>query len=196
MAGIKQPIQDILTRLGTLQVVNQGNQTVGLYTRVWNKQVRNEIEGKTYSYPKPAAFLEIISPATYQVIGQMYRNADISFRVHLVHEFYDAQDGTMEQDLAIFDLRDQVIALLTGYAPTGCGPLNCMVEGQDDDHDNVYEYLLDFVANFTDSKGSPLDPARNVYVPAVPPIALDVELTTDQGGGQLGQSQTFLINKP
>lgn len=186
---------DILTLLGTMRVVNQDNQTVGLFARVWNKQVRKEIEGNTYSYPKPAAFLEVISPVTYQVIGQMCRNADVSFRVHLIHEFYDAQDGTMEQDLAIFDLRDQVVALLTSYAPTGCGPLNCMVESQDDDHDNVYEYILDFVANFTDSKGSPLDPSRTVYAPSAPPLTLEVDETTSQGGGQIVQSQTFLINK-
>lgn len=195
MPGIKQPMADILALLGTMQVVNQDNQTVGLYARVWNKQVKKNLEGKTYSHPMPAAFLEVISPVTYQVMGQKYRNADVSFRIHLAHEFYDAQDGTMEQDLAIFDLRDQVLALLTGFVPAGCGDLNCMVEGQDDDHDNVYEYILDFVANFTDSKGSPLDPSRTVYTPSVPPIALEVDETTSEGGGQTVQSQTFLINK-
>ena len=195
MAGIKQPMQDIMTLLASMQVTNQDSQQVGLYVRVWNKQVKQELDGKTYDYPKPAAFLEVVSPATYEVMGQYYRNADISFRIHLVHEFYDTQDGTFEQDLAIFDLRDQVIALLSGYAPTGCGPLNCMVESQDDDHNNIYEYVLDFVTNFTDSKASPLDSASAKYKPSTPPLTLEIDETTAQGGGQVVQSETFLINK-
>src|ERR1041385_7129281 len=195
MAGIKTPIQELIAKLANLQVVNRDQQTVALYARVWNNQVQYEDQGKLYDFPKPAGFLQVISPATYQVIGQYYRNSDISFRIHLVHEFYDAGDGTFEQDLEIFDLRDAVIALLSGYTPTGCGPLNCMVETQDDVHTNIYHMMLDFVCNFTDSKGSPLDPDRNVYTPAVPPLILEVDTTTGEGGGQMTQ-QTFLINNP
>jgi hypothetical protein len=193
MAGIKDAILDILTKLATLQVVNQDNQPAALYVRIWNNQVTYEDQGKMYDFPKPAGFVEVVSPATYQVIGQEYRNADISFRVHLIHEFYNA-DGTFEQDLIIFALRDQVIALLTGFAPAGCGPLNCMVEEQDYVHTNIYHYILDFVCNFTDSKGSPMDAARSVYIPAIPPLTLEVDEAIGRGGGQVTQ-QTFLINK-
>lgn len=194
MAGIKDCLQDISSKLTTMQVVNPDGQTVPLYVRIFNNQVRYEKEGAGAVYPKPAAFIEVVSPATYEVIGQMYRSSDLGLRLHLVHEFMDAADGTMEQDLVIFDLRDQVIALLSGYTPAGCGPLNCMMETQDYEHDNVYEMVLEFVCNFTDSKGSPLDPGRNVYVPAVPPISLEVDETTSQGGGQVTR-QAFLIPK-
>lgn len=195
MAGIKAPIQDILTKLASLQVTNKDGQSVPLYSRIWNNQVQYEDQGKLYDFQKPAAFVQVISPATYQVMGQYYRNSDISFRIHLVHEFYDASDGTFEQDLEIFDLRDAVIALLSGYAPTGCGPLNCMVEEQDDTHTNIYHMLLDFVANFTDSKASPLDPDRRVYTPSTPPLNLELDEIVGKAGGQAIQ-QTFLINKP
>lgn len=196
MPGIKDALQDISTQLTTMQVVNQDSGAVPLYVRIWNNQVRYEKEGKLAVYPKPAAFIEVVSPATYQVMGQYYRNADISFRIHLVHEFMDAGDGTMEQDLVIFGLRDQLIALLSGYTPSGCGPMNCMVESQEYDHDNIYEMVLDFVCNFTDAKGSPLDTGRTVYTQSVPPTALDLEVTDPlgQGGGQMIQ-QPFLINK-
>lgn len=195
MAGIKDCLSTISSKLTTMQVVNQDNQTVPLYVRIWNNQVRYEKEGKGTVYPKPAAFIEVISPATYEVMGQYYRNSDLSIRIHMVHEFMDASDGTMEQDLEIFNLRDQVIALLSGFTPAGCGPLNCMVESQEYDHDNIYEYVLDFVCNFTDSKASPLDPASTRYTQSVPPLTLEVDESTSQGGGQSVQ-QTFLINKP
>lgn len=194
MAGIKDCLQDISTKLATLQVANQDGKTVPLYVRLFNNQIRYEKEGKGTVYPKPAAFIEVVSPATYEVIGQYYRNADLSFRIHLVHEFMDAADGTMEQDLIIFDLRDNVIALLSGFTPAGCGPLNCMVESQDYEHDNVYEMILDFVCNFTDSKASPLDTGRMVYTPSVPPIVLEVDETSIKGGGQETR-QPFLIQK-
>jgi hypothetical protein len=193
VAGIKDAILDVLAKLVTLQVINQDNRPMPLYARIWNNQVQYEDQGKLYDFPKPSAFVEIVSPATYQVIGQEYRNADISFRIHLVHEFYNS-DSTFEQDLVIFDLRDQVIALLTGFTPAGCGPLNCMVEEQDYVHTNIYHYILDFVCNFTDSKGSPLDQARSVYVPAIPPLTLEVDESIGRTGGQAIQ-QTFLINK-
>lgn len=194
MAGIKNCLQDISTKLATLQVANQDGQTVPLYVRIFNNQIRYEKDGKGTIYPKPAAFIEVVSPATYEVIGQMYRSCDLGLRIHLAHEFMDAADGTMEQDLVIFAIRDAVIALLTGYAPTGCGPLNCMMETQDYEHDNVYEMVLEFVCNFTDAKGSPLDDGRNVYTPSVPPLTLEVDETTSQGGGQVVQ-QKFLIQQ-
>jgi hypothetical protein len=193
MAGIKDPIRDILAKLTTLQVVNQDSQTVALYARIWNRQPEYEEQGKGFVYPKPAGFLEIVNPINYQVIGQGYRSADPIFRIHVIHEFYDAADGTFEQDLPIFDLADEVTALLSGFTPAGCGPMNCMSESQDYQHTNIYHYLLDFVCNFTNSKGSKLDPARTDYVPSVPPLELEVDETVSQGGGQVAQ-QKFLIN--
>lgn len=167
MSGIKQPIQDILTRLSAIQVTNNDNQTVGLHSRVWNNQLRNVEErdgSKIPIFPTPAAFVEIISPASYEIIGIGFRSADIGIRIHLVHEYLN-QDGTFEQDLIIFDLRDNVLAHknnpinpgLSSFCPTACGPLNCVREEQDFDHNNLYHYILDFVCNFTDSKASAFD---------------------------------------
>lgn len=172
MAGIKQPLQDMLTKLATLQVVNGDGDTVDLYARVWNNQIRYETDGTLYNFPKPAAFVEVVSPATFEVLGQGYRSADISFRIHIGHENYN-NEGTFEQDLLIFDLRDKVIALLTGYRPTNCGPLNAVSEQQDFEHSNVYHYTIDFVTNFTDTTGSRLDADNpNKYIDSVPPTEL------------------------
>lgn len=173
MAGIAAPIRDLLTKLSAIQVVNNNLNTVDLYTRIWNNQVQTERDGKETVYPKPAAFVEVLSPANYDVIGQGYRSVDLSFRIHFVHEFYNT-DGTFEQDLAIFDLRDKIIGALTGQKLTGCGPLNCMVEAQDFNHDNIYEYVMDFVCNFTDSTGSREDENNpNKFIDSEPPT--DVE---------------------
>lgn len=169
MAGIKQPIQDILNRLATLQVTNQSGQTMNLVPRIWNNQLGWEKEGKLYDFLKPAAFLEVINNVAYTELGGGFQSADVGWKIHLIHEFYDAGDGTMEQDLAVFDLRDQVVALLSLYEATACGPLVRTSEGQDYEHTNLYHYVIDFICNFTDSKGSPYDPATGKYIDSTPP---------------------------
>jgi hypothetical protein len=166
MAGLKTPLQDILTRLATIQVVNQDHNTVNLYARIWNNHLRFAKDGKGYDWPRPAAFVEIVSPVTFDIIGLGFRSADIGVKIHLIHEYYN-QDGTFEQDLTIFDLRDQILSAKDGlsqYCPTACGPLNCIGEEQDFDHDNLYHYVLNFICNFTDSKGSKYDPATGFYI--------------------------------
>jgi hypothetical protein len=151
MAGIKQPIIDILTRIATLQVTNKSGQTMALRPRIWNNQLSLEKAGQYIDYQKPAVFLEVINNVLYDELGYGVQSADVGWRIHVIDEFYDAQDGTFEQDLQIFDLRDQLVALLSLFEPTACGPLVRTAEGQDYDHDNLYHYTIDFICNFTDS---------------------------------------------
>jgi hypothetical protein len=176
MAGIKAPLLDILTKLSTLIVTNGDGKNVGIYARVWNNQLRSEHEGKLYDFPKPAVFVEIISPVQYQEIGENFRNADLGINIHLVHEYFN-DEGNFEQDLLVFDLRDQIIALLSQYKPTGCGLMVCLNEQQDFDHDSIYHFIIGFVVNFTDSKGSPYDPSRGGYIDSVPPTNLEIDVT-------------------
>lgn len=179
MAGIKIPLTDVVTKLRTLTITNGDGSAVSPYVRVWNNQVAYFKEGKMEAYRMPALFVEVVNDANYMILGQGFRSSDLSFKIHIVHEFYDAQDGTFEQDLKVFDLRDQVIANLTSYTPTACGPLNCMSEMQDFEHDNVYHMVLDFICNFTDSIGSKYDAGNpNKYIETVPPTNLQIDLTT------------------
>ena len=178
MAGIKAPIQDILTKLATIQVVNSDGNTVELYARIWNNQIETERAGDSYVYPKPAAFVEVVSPVIFEEIGQNLRSADIGISIHLVHEYYN-QDGTFEQDLQVFDLRDQIIAALSQFKPTGCGQLVSTGEQQDYDHDNIYHYIISFVCNFIDSKGSPYDLGRGIYIEKEPPTDVNIVVAKD-----------------
>ena len=185
---IKAAIQAILTKLATLSVTNDGQST--LYVRMWNGQIDQEQAGELgYDFPKPAAFLEILNDQIYEDIGQGYQQSDLVFRVHLVHEYYN-QDGTFEQDLPVFDLRDSVVQLLSYYKPAAwCGALFRKGETQDYNHKNIYHYIIDFTCNFIDSA------AIKTYVANVPPVSLEANVTTSKGGGQVAQSLNFQINK-
>lgn len=179
MAGVLQPITDLLTKLRTLTVTNGDNETVTPYVRIWNNQLAYDLEGQGNSFQKPAFFVEVLNDAVYENIGEYFRSADLSFRIHIIHEFYDAQDGTNEQDLVVFALRDKLVANLSGHRLTACGPLNPVVEVQDYEHKNLYHYIIDFVCNFTDSKGSKYDSDHpQHYIQRDPPVDLELDITT------------------
>lgn len=192
MSGIKAPLLDILIRLATLDVVNGDGNTVKLYSRVWNNQLGSERDGKIYDYPKPAAFVEFITPVTYAELGGNFGSADLGINIHLVHEYYN-QDGTFEQDLAVFDLRDSIVRLLSQYKPTACGLMYKVNEQQDYDHDNLYHYIIGFVANFTDSTSSPYDPAAGKYIDSEPPTDLEINVEMDKTPITTPQHLTFNI---
>lgn len=146
MAGIKEPIQDILSKLTDL----------GYYARIWNNQIDHMKDGSSYVFQMPAIFVEIINDVSYEILGEGFRSADLGIRFHLAHELLNTE-GSYEQDLEIFDLRDKIVREFTQYCPTNCGQMNCVREGQDPDHDNVYHYVMEYVCNFIDTKGSPYD---------------------------------------
>ena len=187
MAGIVQPIQDILTKLSAITVTNGDNNQVPLFVRIWNRQLDYMKDGSGYVFARPAAFVEVINNATYQTIGQGFRSADLGFRIHLIHDFYN-DEGNMEQDLLIFDLRDRILsnsnnpsnAGLSFFVPTDCSPLNCVSEEQDYSHDNIYHYILDFVCNFTDSKASAFDTGAGQYDDTANPN-MDAQTNTIKG---------------
>jgi hypothetical protein len=177
MAGIKDPILDICTKLREILVPNGEGQTVAPHVRIWNNQVKYEDKGELYDFPKPAFFIEVINSVSYQTIGMGMQAADIGVRIHIVHERLDAADGTFEQDLVIFDLRDKVRAKLNLYEPVACGPLTVVDEEQDYEHTNIYHYIVDFVCHFIDSKGSPLDANAGKFIDSVPPTDLELTVT-------------------
>jgi hypothetical protein len=169
MAGIKQPILDLLTLLATVPGI--------VHTRIWNNQLEHTRQAEEKYIPLPAAFVEVVPGVQFEALTMGMTSADIVFRIHLVHEYYDAQNGTFEQDLAVFDLRDAIMAKLTLFQPTACTPLTFFSEEQDYDHDNLYHYVMDFACNFTDSKGSPLDPDSGKFIVKNPPTGIVVNAT-------------------
>lgn len=184
MAGIKTPLTDLLTRLRTLTVVNGDGNSVSPHVRIWNNQIAYLKDGKLSSFPMPAFFVEVVNNPTYEILGQGFRSADLSFKIHIAHEFYDAGDGTFEQDLPVFGLRDLLIANLTGHNLTACGPLNSVSETQDFEYEKVYHFIVDFVCNFTDSIGSKYDPNHpEAYIDSIPPTELEIDTTIEKGSG-------------
>jgi hypothetical protein len=146
------------------------------YVAIFNNQVKEEQDGKTFDFPKPALLVEIENPNQgLQTLGQDFVSvSEITWRISIVHEQLDAADGTMDQNLDVFDYRDLVKVAMTGIRPKNCSKWMYVEESQDYAHNNIYVYSVGFKCSFVDTKGSPLDPDSNTYITFEPPIALDL----------------------
>lgn len=181
MAGVKEPIQDLLALLAAIQVRNGDGNTVGLYSRVWNNQFKMAREGKIEAFPYPAAFVEFVSFNNLLSIGAGVTSGDITIKIHIGQDFYDAGDGTMDQNLTIYDLKDKIIAALCDVNLTACSRLQRVAENQNNDHDNITEYVIEYTTCFTDSIGSQYDSGAGRYIQSVPPtdVAVTVQKVND-----------------
>lgn len=165
MAGIKEPIVDILNALKTIPDFTT--------VRLWNNQTHHL---KEQNFVLPAAFVEVSSPEQLLSIGGGFSAGDVHFKIHVVHEFLDAQDGSMDQDLTIFDLKEKVVAVLSQLKPTACGLMQRVSESQSHDHDNVNFYIIEYITHFIDSKASTYDPYPGKYMDFTLPQPPDIEI--------------------
>lgn len=154
MSGIKQPMLDIINKLKTLSWPNNSGQSPNLYSEVWNSHFKYLEKGDIYPFALPAAFVEVQTPEQFNQLGYGIVESDVIFRIHVMVEQLDAGDGTNDQNLTVFALRDAINHLLTHFQPTSCSLLMKVAERQDNDHDNIYAYELDFKCSFVDDTGS------------------------------------------
>jgi hypothetical protein len=160
---IKQGIQDILTAL-----TNSGQFN---YIAIWNDHANRLVDGSGYSFNCPATFLEL-EPIETLNLSAGITQTDYIIRIHIVHVELDAADGTLDQNLNVFDYRDAVKKYLTGIKPTNFGNLMYNQEYQDYEHTNVYHYIVEFKAGFVDTKGSPYDADSTDWIETTPPTTL------------------------
>lgn len=173
MAAIKQPLQDIMAKLVSLQTAEGA--PLFLYVRKFNDQFKLMKEGTIEAIPLPAALVKMVEPILWNQMGGGLKQGDITWEIHIGMEQLDAGDGTMEQNLDVFDqFRDLVEAGLTGFMATASTPLFCISESPDYEHTNVYVYILSFKCGYIDSKGSPYDPAAGKFIYKQPPTDLQV----------------------
>jgi hypothetical protein len=128
-----------------------------LFIHMWNNQHErlkedNEEGISTYLFPLPATLIEFVGPMEIQQLGNGVQLYDpLIIRIHLLHNMLDAGDGTMEQNLLVFDIKNKVYKSLQAFEPTGAVAFVRVFEEQDYDHPNLYHFIIDFQTNFVDS---------------------------------------------
>lgn len=152
---------------------NQGVNSNNLieYVQMWNnqlaswkdsyKQIKDDdlVTGtpNTYIPPMPALLIEFdnLNPVELGAGVQIFN--DLIIHIHIVHQQLDAGDGTMEQNLEVFQLADAVYAALNKFLIPGCIELVRQAPNKlDYAHDNLYHYIVDFGTNYVDA--SQLEP--------------------------------------
>lgn len=167
MSGIKTPILDIITKLET--------GSFSQYSRIWNNQFEKLELGTIEAFPFPCAFVEVVLPNEYNALSSGISASDVTFRIHIGQTEYDAQDGRLSENKSIFDLRDEVVKLLTNFYPTACSGMMRVSEEQDYKHTNIYHYVVDFVSHFIDDKG---DTTPSGMITKQPPTTLEINPIT------------------
>ena len=145
MSSIKAPLEEIKQRLR--------DSVDGLHVVTYNNQFEYMEQGAEQAYPLPAVFVEIVAPQERMQIGNGLIEGEVVFRAHVAHVEYDAQDGTMNENKAVYDLKDSVVKALHLYKPVACSNLFLVAESQDYEHTNLYHYILDFKCSFIDDTG-------------------------------------------
>lgn len=152
------------------------------FIRMWNSQTE-QMEGEEgqegsaiYPLQLPAVFVEFVNDQTPKQLGngvQIFDNLGV--KLHLVHQQFDAGDGTHEQNLEVFTLKQKLFKYMNLFEPTGAVAFIRNGETQDYDHTNVYHFIQDYVTNYVDFGAQlPVD-----GVTKQPPTPLHVELSIE-----------------
>ena len=163
MAGLRTAIQELLTLIETSSVK---------FARVFNNQFQYMEDGSIESFPMPCVFVEALLPNDNAGLGATV--TDVTFRIHIGMNELDAQDGTLEQNVNIFALRDEMVALLTYKMLSGCSGLQKVSESMDYTHTNVYHYVLEFVCSFVDVAGDQTVTQEETTPPTVLETTIDI----------------------
>lgn len=131
------------------------------YVRMWNNQLERLINGDQSDFSlfgvngdTPAILIEFVSPATIMHLGngvQIYDPLDI--RVHILHQFFDAQDGTQDQDVVVLDIAEAVYFALNSWfsSTVAYGQFVRISEEWDYDHPDVYHFVQTYRTTYVDT---------------------------------------------
>lgn len=165
---------DIMAKLG--QFVDVNNQPRLKHIAVYNEQTRKAFlpeENKTYSFADPACFVEIQNQNAVQLGngGKLYPNLTVIF--HLAHRQEDAGDGTLDQNLDVLDLKDDLWLWLQKFQPANAHPFGLGEDTEDVNHNNMYIYKQAYKTNYTVL--SRIEPLNGVT--KSPPTGLEIDVT-------------------
>ena len=165
---------------GETYQLNVASQPLIKFCQMYNDQLSTYSEGenKSYAFPFPAVFIEIVNELQIEQLGddvQLYN--DLIVRLHIAHEFYNANPsdgfGMTETDMKIFDIRNQVYKAIQKFEPTNAVAMVRISEQPSYVHKMVYAFMQDYRTNIIDLE----TPAFGNDVTVNPPISADINVS-------------------
>jgi len=153
--AIKTQLQNISSFDQSFDLNSYENSAVQ-FVQMWNNQLESLRTADTeanimYSFGLPALLIEFRSLETEQLGNGNQIYPDLIIRIHILHRLEDAGDGTLEQNLAVLDLRDAVQLTLQNFRPAGASEFIRVKQEMDYNHNNVYHYIMDYASTFVDT---------------------------------------------
>jgi hypothetical protein len=177
--GLKQTAISLLARIAAIPTTDQDGNATTMHCAIWNNQIERKKEGSGYVYNTPAAFIEL-NFSDGMPIGQGVTSYEGLIRVTIEHQNYNTE-GTIDQDMIIFDLTDKVHRSLNGYKPLNCSPLFLSNKILDYNHDNTALCILEYSTHFIDTTGSMWDEDTGLFIedtltnPTLVPVIIEAE---------------------
>ena len=125
----------------------EGN-TSANHVRLWNNQISLSEQGEQIPFQTPAVFIDYPS-IEWLSVGKGVQTADLTIRFYVVFESFATSEN--EEDLDVFDLREEVYLALQDFKPTDAGKLTRISENTDITHTNLYVWQMDYVTKYTDT---------------------------------------------
>ena len=149
------------------------------FIQMYNSQFEDlggEQGAAIYSFPMPCALIEFDDNIEWHQLGAGVQIADpLYITIHIGHNLLDAQDGTMEQNLLVYDLATKLFKGLNKFTPSGASMFIRTGHTQDKKHDNVYHFQQRYMTNYIDNER--IEPEDGIIKD--PPTDLDLTVNYD-----------------
>lgn len=132
-------------------LINEAPKGVFSNVEIYNSQIDRVRMGKI-AINYPSLYIEIKNYNTIN-LGRKLNKMDLSIRFHIVMVELDAGDGSMDQNLTIFRLRDLINRTYVNFTPTNCSVISNEIEYQDYKHTNLYHYITYMKCHWVDYSG-------------------------------------------
>jgi hypothetical protein len=131
-----------------IPVINHDGANAIANVALFNDQPNREKEGTGYSYSKPAIFVEPIF-SEGKPIGNKATSYELTFKLLIQIEHFNTE-GSFDEPLVQFDLKDTLHRVLNGLKLPNCSPLFASGKAIDTNHGNQYLLTVDYSTHFID----------------------------------------------
>jgi len=151
--GLKLFVNDIITHAEAIPVAGGT-----FHVDIWNNHVQFMRDQTLEAFPMPALFIEVqFTNGGHDAERMTVRECQI--RLHIVMEKLNTE-GNFARNTVIYDYRDLVLQYFSKWHKSTVGypyeftPFQYTGEQPQYDHDNVYEYVLEFSTTFSQLLGN------------------------------------------
>ena len=182
----RQFFNDIKSQLLTLQ---SGGQPIIKYITRWNNQLEllyDENGAKVEAFLMPAVFISFKASEIMQLAQGVQLIENMIIDLHILDWQIDATDGTMEQNLHIYDLKEQIYSVMNKFkvntTTDSAGTFMRIAEEDDDKHMAVYHFVQRYKTSYVNN--SLQEPVGGIPSTTPMPIEADVRVKNSGDGSE------------